>query len=323
VALSRKRDDGEDVASSTLTFGELAERFFASFEAKVRSGERSARSLSSYRDRYRTHLETRLGRVKAQSITKAQAMRLLDDLRESGASTATVSAAWKTFVRIVNFGNDRGLTALNISVPKDDRVKVRNARKVRVLNAEESNLVTEKTHESWRPLVEAARFTGARVSELLGLQYQDVDLSTGRITISKQLNRDGALVPPKTENGVRVIPTPENLRVTLLGHYNGCEDKSPGAFVFGQHTQPQGRYRLAARALAKAITDSGIEYDPKRERVSFHCFRHAVATTLIGKNVDPQTVADHLGDDVQTVLSTYVHSNGGTVNVAKHLEAAA
>jgi len=108
--------------------------------------------------------------------------------------------------------------------------------------------------------------------------------------------------------------------LALLAHRNGSEDKSPGAFVFGQHTQPQGRYRLAARALAKAISEAGIDYDAEKERVSFHVFRHGVATTLIGKNVDPQTVADHLGDDVQTILSTYVHSNGGSGNVASILE---
>lgn len=45
-----------------------------------------------------------------------------------------------------------------------------------------------------------------------------------------------------------------------------------------------------------------------------------MATTLIGKNVDPQTVADYLGGDVATILSTYVHSNGGAANVASILE---
>jgi integrase len=75
-------------------------------------------------------------------------------------------------------------------------------------------------------------------------------------------------------------------------------------------------YRLVQRALAKAIKDAGIKFDAETERVSFHSFRHGVATTLIAKGVDPQTVADHLGDDLATVISTYVHSNGGASNVA-------
>jgi hypothetical protein len=43
--------------------------------------------------------------------------------------------------------------------------------------------------------------------------------------------------------------------------------------------------------------------------------------TLIGRNGDPQSVADHLGDDVATIISTHVDSNGGAGNVASILAA--
>src|SRR4051794_33202259 len=65
-----QRDAGEDVAPSKLTFDQLAEDFFASFESKTKTGERSARSLEDYRRRYRVHLKARLGRVQAQSISR-------------------------------------------------------------------------------------------------------------------------------------------------------------------------------------------------------------------------------------------------------------
>lgn len=130
-------------------------------------------------------------------------------------------------------------------------------------------------------------------------------------------------MPPKTANGVRTIHIPESLRVKLLEQFNNNPDKSPAAFLFGQHTGPMGRYGLARRALAKAIRDAGIEYDKATERVSFHSFRHGVATTLIAKGVDPQTVAEHLGDDLATVLATYVHPNGNIGKVAAILEEAA
>src|SRR5690348_10602880 len=38
AALARKRDDGEDVAPSNLTFDALAEQCFAAFETRVKSG---------------------------------------------------------------------------------------------------------------------------------------------------------------------------------------------------------------------------------------------------------------------------------------------
>jgi integrase len=245
---------------------------------------------------------------------------LLDYLRREGKSTATIAAVWKTLVRIVNYGRGRDLLTLDLTLADGDKIQVRNARKVYIPSADESNRVIDATPEDWRTLVEFLRSTGARVSEGLGLQVQDVDFNTGAIRIERQLDREGGVTSPKTLNGVRAIVAPERLRVALLARHNANEDKSPTAFLFGQHTQRQGRYRLAARALAKAIRDAGIEYDAKAERFSFHSFRHGIATALIARNIDPQTVADHLGDDVATILSTYVHSNGGAETLAAVLE---
>ena len=36
-------------------------------------------------------------------------------------------------------------------------------------------------------------------------------------------------------------------------------------------------------------------------------FRHTYATTLLGNNVDIQTVASLLGDNINTVIKTYIH----------------
>jgi len=84
-----------------------------------------------------------------------------------------------------------------------------------------------------------------------------------------------------------------------------AEDKSPGAFVFGCENGSPPSYRNASRALTKAIADAGIVYDKERERVSFHCFRHAAASAMIRAGVDPVRVAAYLGDTVEVVLSTY------------------
>ena len=112
----------------------------------------------------------------------------------------------------------------------------------------------------------------------------------------------------------------------LLEHFNGVEDKSPEAFLFGQHCQPQGRYRLLHRAFSKAVkkaaADGVIEYDPARERLSLHSFRHAVTNQLLDAGVPPKTMAEYLGDDVQTILaySTHRNRNVGSGNIAALLE---
>src|SRR4051794_27275012 len=60
TAVVSQRDKGEDIAPDDLSLGDLAELFFASFESKVKSGERAARSLTDYKARYTTHIEPTL-----------------------------------------------------------------------------------------------------------------------------------------------------------------------------------------------------------------------------------------------------------------------
>ena len=301
-----KIDKGEMIAPSMMTFDDLAEQAFASFESMVKTGERSAQSLHDFRRRYRVHIKPRVGHLRAQTITRARALSLLSDLRSGDSSPATVAAAWRTFVWIVNHGRDVGVLDIDTRLPKGKRIQVENVRPVRVLTKGEADRVIAATPKRWRLLVETAYLTGARVSELLGLRFTDCDLAAGTVTISAQLDREGHRSKPKSRNGVRTISISDHLRRELLAAYNVAEDKT--GWIFGADTEPVGRYRLAARALAKGIEDSGIDYNPATERVSFHSFRHAVASNLIRQGIDPQRVAEHLGDTIETVLRCYVHS---------------
>jgi site-specific recombinase XerD len=56
------------------------------------------------------------------------------------------------------------------------------------------------------------------------------------------------------------------------------------------------------------VTAAGIEFDPKTEKVSLHCFRHAAAHRMLREGLDVQRVAVTLGDTVQTVVSTYLRA---------------
>jgi integrase len=53
-------------------------------------------------------------------------------------------------------------------------------------------------------LFQCAMLTGARLGELLGLQWKHIDLEAQTLEI-RQAPCEGELVSPKTEEGVRVI----------------------------------------------------------------------------------------------------------------------
>jgi integrase len=313
-----KVERGETVAPSRLTFDQVAEMFFDSFEARVISGERKRRTLDDYRWRYDHHIKPRLGHVPAQRINRTHALSLLDDLRREGLSTSTLSAVHRTLSVIVSDGRDRGILTADVALGSK-RITVENKREVRELTAEELAAVLDAAQDRWRLMFRTAAGTGARASELLGLTWADFDKDAGTLSITKQLSREGTLIPPKTKNGKRTIQVAPGLVKALVAARLASEYSADADFIFAADTEPVGRYGLARRAFTRAVEKAGIEFDVKTERISMHVFRHTAASRLI-KVHDPATVAAYLGDDVATVVKHYIHVHrDGSVNIGEAL----
>lgn len=92
-----------------------------------------------------------------------------------------------------------------------------------MLERDQFEALIDKCPLSVRQLVNAAIWTGARQSELLGLRQQDVDLKEGRLSITAQLSRakvgyPAVRVEPKTQSAVRVIELHPGLVAHLKRH---------------------------------------------------------------------------------------------------------
>jgi len=300
-------DQKQDVSPSRVTFDELAALTFNAFEALVISGERKRRTLTDYQWRYKRYLKERLGRLPAQKIERQHILDVLDDLRRDGKSTSTLHAVYRTFAVIVGEGRERKIMNCDIRLGRR-RIVVKNKRSVFKPSADEARRIALAAAPRWRTMFLTAATIGARASELLGLTVGDLNLTEcdASISITKQLGRDGSLTAPKTVNGTRVVRIGNSLRLALLEHYNGLQDKSPEAFLFAQDTELVGRYGLARRAFTAAVNRAGIAFDRETQRLSQHCLRHAAAKRMLrdGRSVDQ--VAAVLGDTVQTVVNDYL-----------------
>jgi integrase len=132
---------------------------------------------------------------------------------------------------------------------------------VRILSPEEIGRVTEAVTPRWHPLLIAASHTAARISELLGLQWEDIDWDENTLSISKQLGRDGKLA--RTKNGkVRTISMSAELRLVLRELYVASGQRS--GFVFASETGLAPSYANARRALERAIRDPGSRTTTRR-----------------------------------------------------------
>lgn len=150
-----------------------------------------------------------------------------------------------------------------------------------------------------------AAYTGIRLGELCGLQWQDVDAQTGLLHIRRTVERIAqpggitrlTVLTPKTETSERWVPIPrEMLRVMEP------KSRSEGFLLTGGDTLPDPRtcqYRYKA-----LLERCGVRYR------SFHALRHTYATRCIEQGVDVKSVSELLGhSDVRTTLRLYVHSS--------------
>jgi len=152
----------------------------------------------------------------------------------------------------------------------------------------------------WGTFVWLTFITGARRGELLGLAWEHLDLSTGLLTIRRNLVRqNGATVIKDTKtHRMRIVNLDPETVAILTAHKQRAEQQcaelgttlDDDSFVFSyapdhrRHCDPDA----ITHRYSKMAADLGID-------THLHALRHYSATELIAAGVDVRTVAGRLG----------------------------
>lgn len=157
-------------------------------------------------------------------------------------------------------------------------------------------------------------FTGVRLGELMGLEWQDVDFKTGTVSInrsSQYLADKGVFTKtPKTESSIREVAIPDFV-ISLLEEYKSWYEEQKS--IYGELWINSDR--LFVQADGKPMHPSTISKWFVRyvgqiglPVINFHGLRHTNATLLISQNIDVAVVAARLGHaQITTTLNFYVH----------------
>ena len=146
-------------------------------------------------------------------------------------------------------------------------------------------------------------YTGLRLGELCGLQWQDVDVGAGLLHIQRTVERIAQIgggtcltvQPPKTENSERWIPIPKEMLRMLKP-----ETKQPDSYLLtGGEIVPDPR---AMQYRYKVLLERcGVRYR------NFHCLRHSYATRCVERGVDVKSVSELLGPHHAAAVRPLVH----------------
>lgn len=150
--------------------------------------------------------------------------------------------------------------------------------------------------------------SGCRIGEALALEWSDIDLKKGIISISKTLNRYQETNTPKSKAGLRKIDI-DKATVSLLKQYKKRQQVQSWqlgrseSIVFTPFTTKYAyacllRKRLQGHFKAASVPD-----------ISFHGFRHTHATIMLYAGIEAKDLQYRLGhSNISMTLNTYVHA---------------
>ena len=157
-------------------------------------------------------------------------------------------------------------------------------------------------------------FTGVRLGELMGLEWDDINFRDGIVSInrsSQYLADKGVFTKvPKTESSIRDVAIPDFV-VSLLEEYKYWYDEQK--YQYGELWIDSNRLFVQAdgkpmhpstisKWFEKFVAQIGLPV------INFHGLRHTNATLLIAQNIDVSVVAARLGHaQITTTYNFYVH----------------
>ena len=150
--------------------------------------------------------------------------------------------------------------------------------------------------------------SGCRIGEALALEWSDIDLKKGTISISKTLNRYQETNTPKSKAGLREIDI-DKATVSLLKQYKKRQQvqswqlgRSEG-IVFTPFTTKYAYACLLRKRLQGHFKSAGVP------DISFHGFRHTHATIMLYAGIEAKDLQYRLGhSNISMTLNTYVHA---------------
>lgn len=150
--------------------------------------------------------------------------------------------------------------------------------------------------------------SGCRIGEVLALEWSDIDLKKGIISISKTLNRYQETNTPKSKAGLREIDI-DKATVSLLKQYKKRQQvqswqlgRSEG-IVFTPFTTKYAYACLLRKRLQGHFKSAGVP------DISFHGFRHTHATIMLYAGIEAKDLQYRLGhSNISMTLNTYVHA---------------
>ena len=234
-----RRDTGETQAASNARFDEYAESWLDTYRGRTQQGL----AASTRQDYHRSITKQAIpyfGRRRIKDIRPRDVRGFITSMQDAGIKSSNLRGHMVALKVLFATAYEDGDIASNPC--QGIRLSMDDVKQVRAMTRAELAVVLAALPEPWRPFFTFLAQTGLRISEAVGMEWQDVELGGTRphIKVRRQCYR-GQLAPLKTRNSLRDVPLSPGMVATLLAlrarRYGG-----PGSAAMGYEAwRPRGR----------------------------------------------------------------------------------
>lgn len=295
---------------------ELLDEYFDKWLAAAAKPRVSERTYAEYEALLKRYIREPLGDKKLAVLRPLDIQRVYSDMQERGLSARVVrythAVLSSSLKQAVNWGMLARNPATLVQLPKQTR------KEMRALSAVEAKRFLKALEgDRYATLFSLALTTGMRPEEYLGLQWKDLDLVLGTVTVQRALVwriKGGGWYygEPKTSRSRRTIPLPSSLSKLLSAHKR---QQAAERLKAGSSWQDHGLVFTTLIGSPLNIPNLSFKhFKPALERaklpksIRLYDLRHSCATLLLQAGENPKVVSERLGHaSITLTLDVYSH----------------
>ncbi|MGY0400671.1 site-specific integrase [Carnobacterium jeotgali] len=175
--------------------------------------------------------------------------------------------------------------------------------------------LVKEDNDKFTALFRTLAFSGARIGELLALEWHDIDFKGNTLSINKTITRgenNRLMVDvPKTHSSIRLISM-DNKTMSLLKAWKSTQARN--YLMLGYNTS--SKEQLVFSNAKNQYINTGKVYKVyikvvnkyELKKITIHGFRHTHCSLLFEAGASVKEVQDRLGhSDIQTTMNIYAH----------------
>ncbi len=329
--------DGLDTDNSNLIINDMFNLWI-----KIKRGLKD-NTFRNYIYMYDQFVKPNFGLIKLSELKRSDVRAFYNTLKEQqGLKVSTIDSIHTVLHQVLDLAVDDDYIRYN---PSDNALKELKSAyrhgtpKKKAMTSEEQSIFEDflsfsNEYKRWYPIFTVMLWTGMRVGEVTGLQWENIDFETGLISVEHTLvyyskgkgkGNKYAINTPKTSAGKRSIPMVKKVQEALIMEKQlqkafeiECQDSIDGYknFVFLNRFGNVHNNGTLNKALRRIVRDCNLKIIDENKNLkeevilvphlSNHILRHTFSTRMNEKNVNTKAMQSILGHaDITTTMDIY------------------